>query len=198
MQSAARGDDLAILITPVDTCENNASIDLKAEMLYGRPGTIRRQKDRIVCQLPQKTITIYMHTAIGKGVANLSARPLAFSSIENMKITDIQNWIAREEERYNAAKSHYGKFGETWSAIQNALNWLLIYDPQKHRAITPVSRPWSYGWGVKRQVVMFCFAGIIFLSPICIPSAAKRLLLMKRFRCVGKSMISALCPIIHP
>ncbi len=115
MQSAARGDDLAILITPVDTCENNASIDLKAEMLYGRPGTIRRQKDRIVCQLPQKTITIYMHTANGKGVANLSARPSAFSSIENMKITDIQNWIAREESaimQRNRTMENWGKPGK--------------------------------------------------------------------------------------
>ena len=32
---------------------------------------------------------------------------------------------------------------ETYDAVQNALNWMVIYDHVNDRLITPVARPWA-------------------------------------------------------
>ena len=41
---------------------------------------------------------------------------------------------------------------------QNAMNWLVIYDIENERLVTPVSRPWSFGWGKSTAggYVLFC------------------------------------------
>lgn len=38
---------------------------------------------------------------------------------------------------------------ETSDAVQNALNWMVIYDHVNDRLITPVARPWAYGWKMR-------------------------------------------------
>jgi neutral trehalase len=40
-----------------------------------------------------------------------------------------------------------GKNAPIVDAIETTLGWDTIYDPEKHRVISPVSRVWSVGWG---------------------------------------------------
>ncbi|MGD0579962.1 MAG: trehalase family glycosidase, partial [Bryobacteraceae bacterium] len=41
----------------------------------------------------------------------------------------------------------YGDAREVFTAMQTILGWNLTYDPEDDRAISPVSRMWSAGWG---------------------------------------------------
>jgi hypothetical protein len=41
----------------------------------------------------------------------------------------------------------YGQASEVFTAMQTILGWNLTYDPENDRAIAPVSRLWSAGWG---------------------------------------------------
>ncbi len=159
VQSAASGDDLALLITPIDTCKNPGFVELTAEMLYGRIGKITLQEDQIVAELPQKTIIVHALAPNKSSLRQSLNQPIAYSRQRNPRLADIQQWIRQEQEKYLQEKSAHGEFAETWDAIHNALHWLMVYDPEKNRAITPVSRPWSYGWGNGREggYVLFCW-----------------------------------------
>ena len=39
------------------------------------------------------------------------------------------------------------------------MNWLVIYDNENDRLVTPISRPWSFGWGKSTAggYVLFCW-----------------------------------------
>jgi putative isomerase len=159
VQSAAKGDNLAILVSPIDTCKNPGFAKLTAEMLYSRPGKIIRQKDLILVKLADKSITARPVAPNKSNLKQYLTEPIAYSTRADVEFSDIQQWIRQEEEKYIQEKSKYGELGETWNALQNAVRWLLVYDPEKNRAVTPVSRPWSYGWGNGQPggYVLFCW-----------------------------------------
>ncbi len=51
-------------------------------------------------------------------------------------------------------KEKYGSTKDAYDAMQTILAWNVIYDPEKDRMITPVSRMWNTGWG---GYVLFCW-----------------------------------------
>ena len=137
VQSVAKGDELAILVTPIDTCKNPGFIKLAAEMLYNRSGEIIPQNDRILVKLADKSITARPITPDKSNLKQFLKEPIAYSTVANVQISEIQQWIRQEEEKYIQEKSKYGELGETWNAIQNAVNWLVVYDPEKDRGTMP-------------------------------------------------------------
>lgn len=59
--------------------------------------------------------------------------------------------VAAIVEAHRAAQmkrlADYGEAREVFTAMQTILGWNLTYDPENDRAIAPVSRMWSAGWG---------------------------------------------------
>jgi neutral trehalase len=59
--------------------------------------------------------------------------------------------VAAIVETHRAAQmkrlADYGEAREVFTAMQTILGWNLTYDPENDRAIAPVSRIWSAGWG---------------------------------------------------
>ena len=159
IQSVARGEDLTLLITPDDQYKNPGYITLTAELLYQRSGKIILEPDRILAQLGEKTIIARPVAPNKNSLQQPFIGPIAFSTQAEADLTEITNWIRQSEQDYGQKKSSYGQLSETWNAIHNALNWLVVYDPEKDRALTPVSRPWAYGWGDGQEggYVLFCW-----------------------------------------
>ncbi|MDZ7402329.1 MAG: trehalase family glycosidase [candidate division KSB1 bacterium] len=159
IQSVAKGDDLTWLITPDATCKNPGYITLTAEMLYHRPGEITQEQDRILVNLGRKTIVARSVAPTNDNLQQPLNAPIAFSTKVNVELAEIMQEIRQSEQKYHQEKSRYGELSETWNAMHNALNWLVVYDPEKNRAITPVSRPWAYGWGDGQEggYVLFCW-----------------------------------------
>lgn len=159
IQSVAKGDDLSWLITPDDTCKNPGYITLTAEMLYNRPGKIIQEQDQILINLDRKTIVARSVAPTKDHLQQPLSTPIAFSTRANVKLAQIMQEIRQSEQKYHQQKSKYGELGETWNAMHNALNWLVVYDPEKNRSLTPVSRPWAYGWGDGQPggYILFCW-----------------------------------------
>jgi hypothetical protein len=62
-------------------------------------------------------------------------------------LDQIQGVIARRRQSYEQSLRAAGPNGPIVDAIQTTLGWDTIYEPEKQRVISPVSRVWSVGWG---------------------------------------------------
>ena len=62
-------------------------------------------------------------------------------------LEQIQTVITRQKRAYEASVAAAGKNAPLLDAIETTLGWDTIYEPEKQRVISPVSRVWSVSWG---------------------------------------------------
>lgn len=62
-------------------------------------------------------------------------------------LAQIQSTIDRQRKVYEESIKAAGKNDPIVDAIETTIGWDTIYDPEKRRVISPVSRVWSVGWG---------------------------------------------------
>ncbi len=166
VRTASEGDDFFAMITPDGWQKGN--LHVSAEMFYDKKGEINLEKDAISAVLPEKTIKIYANGK--KQVSKLEKQTLCFNPwqpvyISTKKLSDeeIKQKVDKAEDEWlkkcEAFGGIYSESGQVYSAIQNAVNWLVVYDPELDRAVTPVARTWAYGWGKGNPggYVLFCW-----------------------------------------
>ena len=174
VQSAHDGADLVMLVTPLSANKSSTlpptvvfSVgtlwDLRAGMVaYGGPGRIVSTGVRGVIQVdctcaegtnsPLANVPIdtpYMAADLS-GPVGISAQHVDVAQQENKPprtLGEIQIAIDRQRKAYEESVKAAGKNAPILDAIQTTLGWDTIYDPEKQRVISPVSRVWSVGWG---------------------------------------------------
>ena len=62
-------------------------------------------------------------------------------------VEQIRSVIDRQRAAYEKSIKDAGAKGPILDAIETTLGWDTIYEPEKQRVISPVSRVWSVGWG---------------------------------------------------
>jgi hypothetical protein len=62
-------------------------------------------------------------------------------------LAEIQAVIDRQRKAYEQSIKAAGRNGPILDAIETTLGWDTIYEPEKGRVISPVSRVWSVNWG---------------------------------------------------
>ena len=62
-------------------------------------------------------------------------------------LAEIQSTIERQRAFYEQSIAGNGANAPIVDAIETTLGWDTIYDPDKNRVISPVSRLWSVNWG---------------------------------------------------
>ncbi len=62
-------------------------------------------------------------------------------------LEQIQIVITRQKRAYEASIAAAGNNAPLLDAIETTLGWDTIYEPEKGRVISPVSRVWSVNWG---------------------------------------------------
>lgn len=62
-------------------------------------------------------------------------------------LSEIQAAVARAKAAYEKSIHDAGTSGPILDAIETTLGWDTIYEPEKGRVISPVSRVWSVSWG---------------------------------------------------
>ncbi len=174
IQSAHEGGDLVLLATPLPSGKLSAlapTIVFSADYLWNRSGSTSRHADSIVATDPRGTIPIYCtceagpgqdHDATGNGEATRPAvslpvtgpyfaadftGPVGISTGQRRSIEQIRKIIERERGAYESSVSSAGKTAPIVDAIQTTLGWDTIYEPEKERVVSPVSRVWSVSWG---------------------------------------------------
>ena len=163
VQTHARGRDLFVLATPADSMPNQGILQLNAEMLYGREGEVARDGERLTVTMPAGQVTVYpavpeLGLTRNPMLQFTMALPVAYSTTGD-GLETIREKIGRAEKAYLEEKQSHGDLADVYGAVQNALNWMVIYDNVNDRLVTPVSRPWAYGWGkgTPGGYILFCW-----------------------------------------
>lgn len=164
VQTASDGDELHILITPSDTMANTGTLEVTGKMMYGKPGAFSKENKMLVASLSDKMITL---SSSANDISNASDtffrftfdQTLALSTRKKADVDNVKKIIQEHSDAYWQTVKQQGKVAEVYNVIQNSLNWQVVHDHVKNRAVTPVSRPWSYGWGKGQEggYVLFCW-----------------------------------------
>ena len=165
IQTATRQhNDLYILVTPDQHYQNPGYLAVQGKMIYGDEGTIRESDRKIEVELPDQSLTLNLLNNLPgnnkDGQLNCGfENEILLSTDKNIRTDELKNIIYARNKKYQAKKESYGRMAEAYNAVQNALNWMVVYDPEKDRAITPVARPWTYGWGEGKPggYILFCW-----------------------------------------
>ncbi|GAB4417381.1 MAG: hypothetical protein OHK0039_27680 [Bacteroidia bacterium] len=163
VESAARADHLDVLITPEPAAANPGWVAAVPAFLYGKTGSSAWENRCIRICADQDTFFVYLPQAAG-GQHEDQIRfaldgPVAFST-RDTTVAAVQQRIRQAEATWHARRQAMGATSRPYEVIENALNWLVVYDPAGQRVVTPVSRPWSYGWGGQQAgggYVQFCW-----------------------------------------
>ena len=173
IESAHDGDDLVLLVTPLEN--KNAlppTVVFSVESEFGAGGifgdgvhtnyyisaaTGKSQWVEVyfVCQSgPCKLAKAFQagpNFAIDLGAAvGLSTQAFGGTLASARKprtLDEIRTVIERQKKTYDDAIKAAGANGPLLDAIETTLGWDTIYEPEKGRVISPVSRVWSVSWG---------------------------------------------------
>ena len=161
VQSCSDHKEVSFLVTPLDVNRKGKVLICPSEIWWDREGKIQLSENQFTFDLPSGKISLY---AKGSPAANNNAgincltysaeAEITLSTAANLSAADIREKIARAREKHTADKNRYGETGELYHAMQNALAWNVIYDPEGQRELTTVSRLWNMYRG---GFVIFCW-----------------------------------------
>jgi len=162
IQSAHDGTDLVLLVTPLPSPGASAlpsTVVFTADYLWNSPGTVQRQANSIEARSNSRTIPIYC-TCKGDRRQQLIDLPgggpyfasdltsnVGLSTGRQRTLDEIEAAMSRQERSLLTSLGSDGKTKPILDAIETTLSWDTIYEPEKRRVISPVSRVWSVAWG---------------------------------------------------
>lgn len=150
VQSAAKGNDLFLVITPVKDSGGDSLI-VNPQFLWGKKGEVKVGGDAIAWKTPagkEEAVTV------AAGNYSSTASNLMFSldhvivvcTDKSKTAEDVERVIRDSRDKLEAAKSRYKGVLDEYDAMQTVLAWNVVYDQLNNRVITPVSRNWCVGW----------------------------------------------------
>ena len=160
VQSASDQGDLVLLVTPITDNKYEptlATVVFQAGMLWNREGAVSHSGDGLYAALPgNRTLAINvtarpeLNSEInhpGPYLATALKEPVGLSTGRKRTLAEIQAAIESGHARYQQKVKSFGASAELADAIETALGWDTIYDPERQRVMSPVSRTWSEGFG---------------------------------------------------
>jgi glycogen debranching enzyme len=157
IQSAHAGADLVILMTPLPGDTRGAlraTAVFSVAYLWNRPGTAARVADRIEARSPSGAVDIYCvgakapFSAVPVAAPYMSAELSGAAGVSTGKLRTLEEIRKILEEQQSAYERSLGASrSPAVDAIQTTLGWDTIYEPERDRVISPVSRVWSVYWG---------------------------------------------------
>jgi putative isomerase len=165
VQSAQDGQDVVILVTPLPSESNTAlppTAVFSVNYLWNMTGTVGRQPGLIEATDPAGSIAVYCtcesdrnQPAIWRSAipvdgpyfaVDLNA-PVAISTNHRHTVEQVQAILDRQLAAYQRSLQGSEGTQPIADAIETTLGWDTIFEPEKHRVVSPVSRVWSVDWG---------------------------------------------------
>jgi putative isomerase len=169
VESAHDGADLVMLVTPLESkTALPPTVVFSVDFLWNGLGTVRKAGDHIEAETPMlgaaqphsssvycTCYNVLFYSRAGyidlpvSGTyfkANLT-QPVGISTGRGRSVEQIEAAVARAKTGYEKFIADAGASGPILDAIETTLGWDTIYEPEKERVISPVSRVWSVGWG---------------------------------------------------
>lgn len=175
VQSARDGSDLVLLVSPLPSKSISAlppTVVFSVDFLWNLPGTTLKHEDFIETRAASGSVPVYCTYAKLSDNANNGefntpfggpyffadlTEPVGVSTGKRRTRTEIEAIVERQQKAYSQSIAAAGKMdlggsgsgvtGPIVDAIETTLGWDTIYEPNKHRVISPVSRVWSVNWG---------------------------------------------------
>ena len=156
VRSAHDGDDLVLLVEPVEMTAYPATLVAEAGILYNRPGWTANDGDHILASLPDREIRIYCtgkrrdehnYPTDNPHFACVLSEPVCITTGRARTVAEARVVIGEAHDRQMVGSERFGELSELYHAMQTILGWDTIYEPKKGRVCTPVSRKWNMNWG---------------------------------------------------
>ena len=156
VQSAIDGDDLVLLVTPVVGQKRAPLLVVEPGILWNRDGYVARRGDILVGQTPGRSVCVYgtkpsVHDPYIAAQTPYLSMPLdstvGVSTGRLRSIEEIGAIVERAKAAQQARVEAFGDLADVYAAIQTVMAWDTVYEPEKGRVISPVSRIWNVGWG---------------------------------------------------
>jgi putative isomerase len=169
IQSAHDGNDLVMLVSPLPSDKKSAlppTVVFSVNYLWNRPGAVVRREGVIdagsntelakddsrvsVFCTCESTTTHSGKIDVPVGGPHFAADligPVGLSTGKHRSLDEISTAINKQRATYEESITAAGKNAPILDAIETTLGWDTIYDPEKERVISPVSRVWSVNWG---------------------------------------------------
>jgi hypothetical protein len=170
VESAHDGGDLVMLVTPLAAEKASArppTVVFSVGALWNSTGGGSHFSSDQILMGTGSGSTFEVDSTCGEEadspVINVSVSSLYFAAVltkpvgvstriaENYKkprtVEQIRSILDRQRKAYEQSIAAAGKNGPILDAIETTLGWDTIYEPEKRRVISPVSRVWSVNWG---------------------------------------------------
>lgn len=167
VQSAHQGKDLVLLATPLPSQTKAAlapTIIFSVNFLWNREGTASLAGNQIDARSAAGEVHIYCtcmqgdHAALARRAINISpiASPyfatdftsaVAVTTGKPLSVDEAQAAIEHARRQYEQSLASDKTTQPIADAIETTLGWDTIYEPEKQRVVSPVSRVWSVNWG---------------------------------------------------
>ncbi len=155
IQSAASGNDVVILVTPIKKSHTRYYVELESGILWNREGNLSIDGERILATF-ESTDYVIQGTSSAITVAHPYTSPyliyegdtaLAIYTGNKKTLAEATTIIEIAEETYHQyATKKYGDMAEAFESMQSVLGWNTLYDADKNRVISPVTRGWNEAW----------------------------------------------------
>ena len=163
VQTAVEDGDLVLLVTPESAHTPAPLLVLESGVLWNRPGSLKRVGNTLQCETPSRTIQVvsvndpveeYNIQTQTPYLAIPLDKPVLVSTGRARTGDEIRAIVARRLEALRQSTQRFGGLAAVFEPVQASLAWDTIYEPQKDRVVSTVSRNWNVLGG---GYMLFCW-----------------------------------------
>jgi hypothetical protein len=164
IQSAKDGEELVILVTPRrlhPKVKRSPLLVIEGGILWNRSGYVTLEEDVLIGHFPiashdESKIIVYathemeIDPHVWTQTPYISMRisePVGISTGRWRSVLEIQAIVERQAQAFDQQFSKHGDLEQVYRAVQTAMAWDTIYEPEHRRVLSPVSRIWNVNWG---------------------------------------------------
>ena len=156
IQSAAVEGHQYILVTPLNKAVKPVQVLISLAILWNREGYTKLENGRLLAVSAGGNLEVYTD---GKRITQLNtwltnpyialelSGPISVSTDTEISTADCRSLMARQKKTILEQTEKYGDIASAFNAMRSCQAWNTIYEPEKDRVCTPVSRLWNINWG---------------------------------------------------
>jgi hypothetical protein len=156
VQSTVTENNQYILVTPVRIVKRSPSLLISAAIIWNKPGYVRLEGERLLACTPNRSLEIFcdgkpdrqMNTGLTNPYLSVElSGPVAVSTDKRISLAELRELMEEQKKKVLESCAKYGEMAEAYNAMRTCLAWDTIYEPEKDRICSPVSRLWNINWG---------------------------------------------------
>lgn len=159
VESTADDEDVFILVSPLRHGVKIPMLIVEECLLWGREGMLGKTDGKLWAEARGRRVEVFVTSddepevsnyaysgSLSPSCAYLLDRELLVST-KKCTLTEAHEKLRAAHEKNIADSLRYGNDADDYIAMKSCLAWDTIYDPEKDRIISTVSRIWNKRWG---------------------------------------------------